>query len=92
MWPAGSVAPQQACGTSSAQGWNPCTLHWQVDSYLLGHQGSPWGILFKKMHHKVAGALGRPVLNSVLRELVENAGLGIKPLSPFSMSSPGILL
>ena len=33
-----------------------------------------------------------PVLNSVLRELVENAGLGIKPLSPFSMSSPVILL
>ena len=23
------------------QGSNPCPLHWQVDSYLLYHQGSP---------------------------------------------------
>ena len=25
------------------QGLNPCPLHWQVDSYPLGHQGSPSG-------------------------------------------------
>ena len=23
------------------QGWNPCLLHWQVDSSPLNHQGSP---------------------------------------------------
>ena len=23
------------------QGWNPCPLHWQADSYSLYHQGSP---------------------------------------------------
>ena len=28
-----------ACGIFSDQGWNPCSLHWQVDSYR--HQRSP---------------------------------------------------
>ena len=31
-------------GIFPAQGWNPhllCLLHWQVDSLLLSHQGSP---------------------------------------------------
>ena len=26
----------------SDQGSNPCTLHWQMDSYPLDHQRSPW--------------------------------------------------
>ena len=30
-----------ACGISPDQGWNPCLLHWQVDSFPLSHQGSP---------------------------------------------------
>ena len=30
-----------ACGISLDQGSNPCLLHWQVDSYLLYHIGSP---------------------------------------------------
>ena len=28
------------CGTFPDQGWNPCPLHWQVDSLPLSHQGS----------------------------------------------------
>ena len=31
----------EACGIFPDQGWNPCLLHWQVDSYPLCHQGSP---------------------------------------------------
>ena len=31
-----------ACGTFLDQGSNLCPLHWLVDSYPLGHQGSPW--------------------------------------------------
>ena len=30
-----------ACGIFPDQGWNPCPLHWQEDSYPLGHQASP---------------------------------------------------
>ena len=30
-----------ACGIFLDQGLNLCPLHWQVDSYLLFHQGSP---------------------------------------------------
>ena len=30
-----------ACGIFPDQGWNPCFLHWQVDSLLLSQQGSP---------------------------------------------------
>ena len=30
------------CGIFLEQRWNPCLLHWQVDSYPLRHQGSPW--------------------------------------------------
>ena len=29
-----------ACGIFPDQGWNPCFLHWQVDSLPLSHQGS----------------------------------------------------
>ena len=30
-----------ACGIFPDQGSNPCPLHWQADSQLLHHQGSP---------------------------------------------------
>ena len=30
-----------ACGIFPDQGLNPCPLHWQADSQLLRHQGSP---------------------------------------------------
>ena len=36
-----------SCGISLDQGWNPCPLHWQADSYPLYHQGSPQ-LLFHK--------------------------------------------
>jgi len=29
-----------ACGIFAEKGSNLCPLHWQVDSYLLYHQGS----------------------------------------------------
>ena len=32
-----------ACGIFPDQGLNPCSLHWQVDSKPLHHQGSPGG-------------------------------------------------
>ena len=31
-----------ACEIFPNQGLNPCLLHWQVDSLLLSHQGSPY--------------------------------------------------
>ena len=31
----------EACGIFSDQGSNPYLLHWEVDSLLLSHQGSP---------------------------------------------------
>ena len=43
----GSVATVQGlscseeCRICPEQGWNPCPLHWQVDSLPLSHQGSP---------------------------------------------------
>ena len=45
---AGSVVVAQrlscsvTCGIFPEEGLNPCGLHWQVDSYPLYHQGSPW--------------------------------------------------
>ena len=30
----------RACGIILDQGWNLCSLHWQVDSYPVDHQGS----------------------------------------------------
>ena len=29
------------CGIFLDQGWNPCPVHWQVNSLPLSHQGSP---------------------------------------------------
>ena len=36
-----------ACGIFLDQGSNPCSLHWQADSYPLHHQGSPQQLLYK---------------------------------------------
>ena len=39
-------------GIFPSQGLNPCFLHWQVDSLLLSHQGSPsipFGLQMKKV-------------------------------------------
>ena len=33
----------EACGIFPDKGWNPCSLHWQVDSYPLYPQGSRCG-------------------------------------------------
>ena len=37
-----------ACGIFPDQGLNPCPLHWQVDSYPLGHLGSPREFILNK--------------------------------------------
>ena len=29
-------------GTFTTMGWKLCLLHWQADSVLMSHQGSPW--------------------------------------------------
>ena len=34
------------------QGLSPCLLHWQADSYPLGHQGSPAQVLTIKFRIK----------------------------------------
>ena len=47
LWSTGSVVVahrlscSMACRIFPDQGSNPCTLHWQVDSYPLHHQASP---------------------------------------------------
>ena len=47
LWSVGSVVVVHglscpvACGISPDQGLNLCYLHWQADSYPLGHQDSP---------------------------------------------------
>ena len=47
-WSVASVAVTQglscplACGIVPDLGLNLCPLHWQEDSLLLSHQGSPW--------------------------------------------------
>ena len=55
-----------ACGIFPDQGLNPCSLHWQADSYPLGHQGSP-RLGFLKKHSGLGttqeqeqGAAGAP--------------------------------
>lgn len=40
-----SCAGAQACGILPDQAWNLCALHWQIDSYSLGHQGSAFDSL-----------------------------------------------
>ena len=42
-------------GTFPDQGLNPCPLHWQVDSQLLDHQGSPPNFFSRRFeyHEKI---------------------------------------
>ena len=47
-----------ACGIFPEQGSNPCTMHWQVDSYPLHHQGSP---THTDTGRTMLGAVGRIV-------------------------------
>ena len=48
LWYTGSVVVAHGpscsapCGIFLDKGSNPCPLHWQVDSYPLHHQGSPY--------------------------------------------------
>ena len=47
-----------ACGILPDQGLNPCPLHWQADSPLLRHQGSPGATSFYNnisQHFKIKG-------------------------------------
>ena len=37
----------EACAVLLDQGWNPCRLHWQADSYLLHTREVPWLLTFK---------------------------------------------
>ena len=55
LWSTGSVVVahrlscSEVCGVFPDQEWNPCLLHWQVDSLPLSHQGSPPS-LFWNLH------------------------------------------
>ena len=40
----------KACGILLDQGLNLCLLHWQADSLLLSHQGSPHKFLFFSLY------------------------------------------
>ena len=40
-----------ACGIFPEQGWNPCPLHWQVDSSPLDHQGNPKKTSLKRRYY-----------------------------------------
>ena len=35
------LSQSEICGIVPDKGWNLCLLHWQADSYLLHHGGSP---------------------------------------------------
>ena len=41
LWLSIGLSDSVTCETFLDQGSNPCSLHWQADSYLLYHQGSP---------------------------------------------------
>ena len=59
LWSTGSVVVahrlscSKVCGIFPDQEWNPCLLHWQVDSLPLSHQGSPPSFFWNL--HSVAG-------------------------------------
>ena len=48
----------EACGLLLVQGLNPCHLHWQVEAWLLDHQGS----LLLFLNSRVLKARGSPRL------------------------------
>ena len=39
------------CGILPDQGSNPCLLNWQMDSYLLSHQGGPSSLFPSRPSH-----------------------------------------
>ena len=63
LWGSGSVVVTPglsypaACGIVPEQGWNPCPLHWQVDSQPLDHQGSPGFTLNNFPVYRIAVAM-----------------------------------
>ena len=58
LWSNGSIVVvhrlscSTACGIFLDQGSNPCLLHWQADSLLLSHQGSPSIFIFTCIYGK----------------------------------------
>ena len=59
-----------ACGIFLGQGSNLCFLHWQVDSSLLSHQGSPTGHILMCLGLRAGeqrGNLSLPYLSSYLQ-------------------------
>ena len=47
-----------ACGILMDQGSNLCPLHWQVDSQLLDHQGSPCFLISHMLHQRIIWGAG----------------------------------
>ena len=60
LWPKGSVVVvngltcTRTCGIFLYQESYSCPLHWQVDSLLLDHQGSPMAIHFLSFKKKIS--------------------------------------
>ena len=47
-----------ACGILTDPGSNLCPLHWQVDSQLLDHQGSPYFLTSHTPHPRIVWGAG----------------------------------
>ena len=58
----------EACGIFPDQGLNLCPPHWQADSYLLHHQGSPHDCFISCVSSiQLLGTVGGTVLRRILR-------------------------
>ena len=89
LYSTGSVVVVRGCSCSAAcgifldQGWNPCVLHWQVDSLSLRDQGRPkhYNFLYKNL-----------LPSFYLRRKVQQVNLS--PLLPdlFCCSNPSCVL
>ena len=75
LWSAGSVivahgpSCSAACGILPDQGSNPCPLHWQADSQLLRHHGSPEFIFDRVSNTPIASSVLFGLM-SIIRNVV----------------------
>ena len=87
----------EAGGILPDQGWNPCPLHWQVDSYPLYHQGSPlytfvWDMLrfYPVMGQESRKRVGEEVLGVFLRMVLGKVMASDEAIRDGSLDSSGM--
>ena len=72
-----------ACGTFQDQGWNPCLLNWQADSFPLRHQGSAPLVIFKRVWNEerkgLLGSVGSVALLPLGGALLLSEGASAAP-------------